>query len=101
MERMDELLAEEAELNFPKTSPLMGKTRVIRFFNILFRRYPELFFRVRDTIIEGQKAAVHWKNSGVSRKGEIYENEGITLFKEGSQGRISIISDFFKDTEKF
>lgn len=101
MAGMEELLAEGAELYFPKTRPLSDKTSVIRFFKILFRQYPELSFEIQDTIIEGQKAAVHWKNKGFSRRGETYENEGITIFRGETNGRIGFMSDFFKDTEKF
>ena len=101
MEQMDGLLAYGAELYFPKTRPLIGKKSVIRFFKILFRQYPELIFKVQSTIIEGQNAAVHWKNNGINRKGETYENEGVTIFSEGANGRICFMSDFFKDTEKF
>jgi len=99
--QMGDLITEGAEVYFPKTQPLTGKDRILRFFKILFHRYPELLFQVERTIVEGRNAAVHWRNRGVSRKGEPYDNEGVTLFKEGDDGRIVFISDFFKDTEKF
>jgi hypothetical protein len=51
-------------------------------------------------IIEGERSAIHWTNKGVSRKDEPYENEGITILEEDGE-KISFISDFFKDTEKF
>ena len=101
MDEMSELLAEGAELFFPKTRPLNGRERILKFFKILFRQYPQLSFEVQSTIIEGERAAVHWKNEGISRKGEPYENEGVTLFGVESDKRIGFISDFFKDTEKF
>jgi ketosteroid isomerase-like protein len=101
MDEMSWLLAEGAELFFPKTRPLEGKDRILKFFKILFRQYPELSFQVQNIIIEGNRAAVHWKNRGISRKGDHYENEGVTLFVEESAGLIGFISDFFKDTEKF
>ena len=100
MEGMGELFTEESEFYFPKTQPLIGRERIIRFFKILFRQYPELSFRRKGTIIEGQRAAVHWTNKGVNRKGGAYENEGVTLFEE-KEGMIRYMSDFFKDTEKF
>jgi ketosteroid isomerase-like protein len=101
LEQMGGLLAEGAEFYFPKTQPLTGKERILRFFKILFHRYSELLFHVERTIVEGQRAAVHWTNRGVSRKGEPYDNEGVTLFEEGDEGRIVFMSDFFKDTDKF
>jgi ketosteroid isomerase-like protein len=101
LDQMGGLLAKDAEFYFPKAQPLTGRERIQRFFKILFHRYPELLFQVERRIVEGQRAAVHWTNRGVSRKGEPYDNEGVTLFEGGDKGRIIFISDFFKDTEKF
>ncbi len=98
--QLGELFTEDSEFYFPKTRPLIGSDRIIRFFKILFRQYPELSFEKKRTIIEGQRGAVHWTNRGVNRKGETYENEGVTIFEEEG-GIILFMSDFFKDTEKF
>ena len=99
-DRMAELLHEDAELYFPKTQPLIGKDRILKFLNILFRQYPELNFEVQRIICEDSRAAVHWMNKGRSRKNEPYQNEGATIL-EMVDDKITFISDFFKDTEKF
>ena len=99
-ESMKSLLDEEAVLNFPKVEPMTGRKRILTFFSILFRQYPELLFQIQRIIIQGKQAAVHWTNQGVNRQNEPYENEGMTLFEE-KEGRFIFISDFFKDTEKF
>lgn len=97
---LNDALTEEAVLLFPKTQPLNGKEKIIRFFRLLFRQYPELKFQIQRTIIQGDSAAVHWTNRGFTRKKEAYENEGVTLmqFKEG---KVSFLNDFFKNTEVF
>jgi ketosteroid isomerase-like protein len=100
LEKLEGLLIENSEFYFPKTKPMMGKSRIIRFFKILFHRFPQLEFRTHRTIIQRSKAAVHWSNQGMSRQKEPYENEGVTIL-EMEKGRIRFISDFFKDTEKF
>ena len=98
--QLDDLLTPDAAFYFPKTQPLLGKERILRFFNILFRQYPELSFEIQRVIIQGHQAAVHWTNRGTSRRGEPYDNEGVTILEiEG--GKIHFISDFFKDTGKF
>jgi ketosteroid isomerase-like protein len=100
LDKLGDLLTENAEFYFPKTQPLLGKKQIIRFFNILFRQYPELEFKIQRKIIQGEMAAVHWTNRGASKRGEPYENEGVTLIEmEGD--KIRFISDFFKDTSKF
>jgi uncharacterized protein (TIGR02246 family) len=99
-EAMGRFLRPDAEFLFPKTEPLVGKDRIVRFFKILFRQYPELLFDVKRVIIDGDRAAAHWTNRGTSRKGDAYENEGVTWLEwEGDAARF--MSDFFKDTGKF
>ena len=100
VEGMGQLLTSETEFYFPKTQPLIGKERILRFFNILFRQYPQLSFEIQRIIRQESQAAVHWTNRGVSRKKEPYQNEGVTIL-EMTADKISFISDFFKDTEKF
>lgn len=98
--QMESFLKEDARLLFPKTQPLIGKERILKFFQLLFRRYPELTFTVEHTIAEHDKVAAHWTNRGISSKNEPYENEGVTLFFF-EDGLVSLMSDFFKDTGKF
>jgi ketosteroid isomerase-like protein len=100
MDRMGELLNEDAEFYFPKTQPLIGRERILKFLNILFRQYSELSFEIQRIICEGGNAAVHWTNKGRSRRKEPYQNEGVTIL-EMKGNKISFISDFFKDTERF
>lgn len=100
LEKLGGLLKPEARFFFPKTQPLLGTERILKFLHILFRQYPELAFTVQGTIVQENRAAIHWTNQGKNRRGEPYENEGVTLLKF-EDGRITFISDFFKDTGKF
>ena len=100
MEAMGDLLDLEAEFYFPKTQPLIGKDRILKFLKLLFRQYPELSFTVVRVICQENQAAVHWTNHGINRRKEPYENEGATIL-EFKEGKISYISDFFKDTDKW
>ncbi len=100
LEKMAVLLDSHSELYFPKTRPLIGRERIFKFINILFKQYPQLQFEIQGIIHQGDRAAVHWKNRGRNRKGEAYYNEGVSwmVFKNN---RIQWMSDFFKDTDKF
>ncbi|MBA4392829.1 MAG: hypothetical protein C0407_04675 [Desulfobacca sp.] len=100
LNQLADLLTENARLFFPKTQPIQGKDRILKFLRILFRQYPELTFQIHRIIIQENQVAVHWQNRGIIRKSEPYENEGVTWF-EFIDGHIDFISDFFKDTEKF
>ncbi|MBW1698204.1 MAG: nuclear transport factor 2 family protein [Deltaproteobacteria bacterium] len=100
MEEMGRLLKSDAEFYFPKTRPLLGKDKILKFFNVLFRQYPQLIFQIHRIILQGNKAAIHWTNKGYTRKKEPYDNEGVTIL-EMEGGKIRFMSDFFKNTEKF
>jgi ketosteroid isomerase-like protein len=100
LDQMKDSLNEDARLFFPKAKPFLGRDRITRFFEILFRQYSELQFEVQRVITEENRVAVHWTNQGITKKKEPYENEGVTLF-EFEGGKIAFISDFFKNTEKF
>ena len=89
-----------ARFEFPKSKPLEGRDDILRFFRILFRRYPALAFTVRRTVVQGSRAAAHWANAGQARDGSPYENEGVTLLEFDGE-TITWFSDFFKDTGKF
>ena len=100
LKEADNLLDYQTEFFFPKTEPMIGKDRILKFLNIFFRQYPELIFTVERVIRQGDQAAVHWTNRGMSRRKEPYQNEGVTIL-EMKNGKIVFISDFFKDTEKW
>ena len=100
LDKADNVLDPQAEFYFPKTQPLVGKDRILKFLKIFFRQYPELVFTVVRVIHQGNQAAVHWTNRGINRRKEPYENEGVTIM-EIKEGKISFISDFFKNTEKW
>ena len=100
LDKIHDLLGADAALYFPKTQPLIGTTRILKFLNILFRQYPQLKFKIQRVIVDGNQAAIHWTNQGTNKHDLAYDNEGVTLM-ELRDGKIIFISDFFKDTEKF
>ena len=100
IKKLEDLLTPNAELYFPKTQPLIGKERILKFLSVLYRQYPELVFKIHRVIIEDDQAAVHWTNLGKNRCQEHYQNEGVTIIEFAGE-KINFISDFFKDTEKF
>ena len=64
LEKMAALLDSHSELHFPKTRPLIGEERILKFISILFKQYPQLQFEIQDIIHQDNRAAVHWKNHG-------------------------------------
>jgi hypothetical protein len=95
-----DILDDSCVLDFPKTKPLSTKKDVLRFLKILRYQYPELEFTIQKILLDGQFAAVHWKNKGFNRKSELYENEGVMIL-EWKNNKIFHLSEFFKNTENF
>ena len=84
-------------LDFPGSGRIEGHKRVIIFIKALLRRYPSLTFTIKDVITDKDRACTVWTNKGMHPDGSPYENSGITLF-HFSGGKITLMSDYFKDT---
>ena len=59
LDTLQNRLTEDAEFDFPKTQPLLGKECILKFFRLLFKQYPELTFTVQRIILQENNAAVH------------------------------------------
>ena len=97
LEDLKNYLSSTVVFYFPGTKPLNGPKKIIQLFYAIFRRYPDLIFQIKDLIVESNRIAAIWTNSGNDRKGSSYQNEGVTIFKI-EQGYITYISDYFKNT---
>ena len=97
---LGDLCADDVVFRFPKTAPLEGRERVVRFMNVLLRRFPTLQFTVGRIAEGADRGAAEWTNSGADRSGTPYANEGVTFF-EFRNGQIVYMSDTFKDTSLF
>lgn len=97
LENLNRFLSPVVIFYFPGTKPLSGPQKVIQLFKVIFRKYPNLTFRIKDIIAEKNRVAVSWVNSGTDVNGNPYQNEGVTLFRI-EQGYVTYISDYFKNT---
>jgi len=97
LSQLDDYLDEDATFDFPGTTLIKGRKKIILFFKILFRKYPHLTFTVKETIVEGEGVCVLWTNSGTTSNGHAYNNRGVT-FVHITDGKILFLSDYFKDT---
>ncbi|MCP4545196.1 MAG: nuclear transport factor 2 family protein [bacterium] len=100
LDGLEQLMTPDVDLLFPKSRPWIGRSSVLKFMKVLFRRFGDLVFDVRQVIVQGDDLCVHWVNHGHRANGEEYRNEGVTLCRcEGD--RFRLLNDFFKDTEIF
>lgn len=90
-------IADEVAFDFPGVGRVEGRRRTISLVKSILRKYPKLHFKVTEIITQGVRACAVWTNQGESVDGSAYSNSGMTLI-HFEEGRISLISDYFKDT---
>ena len=83
--------------DFPGVGRTEGSRRTLLLLKALRRKFPNLQFNITDIIAESDRACVVWTNKGNDTSGNPYENSGVTLIHL-VDGKISFISDYFKDT---
>jgi len=94
---LEPYLAEDVMFDFPGTDRLVGKKRVLIFLKALLRKFPDIIFKVQDVIADHDKVCIAWTNSARLETSQPYSNSGVTLV-HCVNGRITFISDYFKDT---
>ena len=94
---LEPFLNDDSSIDFPGAGLIQGKKKGFIFLNILLRKYPELKFTIREIITSDDRGCVVWSNEGRDAAGKPYTNRGMTLI-HFVDGRISFISDYFKDT---
>lgn len=95
--KVEPFVASDIVFNFPGAGNILGDRKALFFMKMLLRKFPKLEFDISEIIVEDEKAVAVWTNSGVNIKGEKYSNSGMTLFYF-AEGKISFISDYFKNT---
>jgi len=90
-------MTDDAVFDFPGAGRIEGAKRIIIFLKALLRKYKTLTFTVHEMITDKEASCAVWTNKGEHTEGHAYANSGVTLF-HFSGGKISFISDYFKDT---
>ena len=99
MDALDHILAQDCVLLFPGIRPVMGAPLVKRVLRSVRRRYNVLSFQAvlqlrspRDFLIVTSMVR------GMRKDGVPYANEVMSLIRLDEDGRVAMISDYFKST---
>ena len=95
--------ASNGTLLFPGLRPVEGRPLVRRMLGIIRRRYDHIRWRPTGPAIgSGSWLVTGWSVSGTFKNSVLpYENEVLSLIRLDTEGRISRLSDYFKDTLAF
>lgn len=95
--------AADGQLLFPGLRPVQGRPLVKRMLGIIRRRYNDIAWQPNRTIIQSEGWIVtSWTVQGTFRDSALlYQNEGVSVIELDGQGRIAMLSDYFKDTLAF
>ena len=94
---LEPYLSGDILFDFPGTGRIEGIKRVLIFLKALLRKYPVLVFTVNEVIEGEDRLCAVWTNEGKDIDGNPYSNSGNTIIHL-SEGKISFLSDYFKDT---
>ena len=98
LEGMLAVMAEDAVVTFLGHGTFRGKGEIRPYMTWAGTQLPRLDFRVRTKIVDGRHAAVVWDESGVTKRGEPWESQGVDVYRV-EDGRIVELT-VFSDTEK-
>jgi uncharacterized protein (TIGR02246 family) len=95
---MLDLIADDATVTFVGQGTFQGRAAFEPYMRWAGAQLPELDFRVRRIIVEGEFAAVTWDEEGKTARGEVWSAQGVDVFRVVG-GKITELTDY-SDTDK-
>lgn len=93
---------DESTVWIPPAKPVIGRTRIHALFRALFSRYNYVRWEIIDILPVSENRCIHICDSIGDMKGvDNYSNRVITDITFNEQGKIIMLSDYFKDTSVF
>ncbi len=94
--------SDDSELWIPPAAPVKGISRIKALFRAMFNRYEFLQWTIVDILPVGDSRCIHICDSHGKLKGcDEYRNRVITDITFNAEGKITSLSDYFKDTSVF
>jgi limonene-1,2-epoxide hydrolase len=100
--RISDWFSDDAKLWIPPAQPIEGISKVKALFRAMFIRYEFLKWDIVDILPVDGNRCIHICDSHGKLKGcDEYRNRVITDITFNKDGKISSLSDYFKDTAIF
>jgi hypothetical protein len=99
IERIGRWIDDTSCVSIPPANPKRGRTRILRYFTVIFRQYRELSWALNRVTVVGEGTAfVESTSKGIWADGRGYENEILTLAVYSADRKLILLSDYFKRT---
>jgi uncharacterized protein (TIGR02246 family) len=92
------LLADDAVVTFTGHGTFRGKAEIRPYMTWAATQLPELDFRVTARIVDGERAAVTWDETGRTARGEVWTAIGVDVYRVS--GDQSVELTVYTDTDK-
>jgi limonene-1,2-epoxide hydrolase len=100
--RISKWFSNDAKLWIPPAQPVEGIARVSALFRAMFNRYEFIEWKIIDILPVSDDRCLHICESRGKLKGsDEYTNRVITDITFNDEGKITSLSDYFKDTAIF
>jgi uncharacterized protein (TIGR02246 family) len=88
-------LADDAVVTFVGHGTFRGKDEIRPYLAWAATQLPELDFRVTATIVDGDRAAVTWDETGRTRRGDRWAAVGVDVYRvvAGKVAKLTVHSD--------
>lgn len=102
LERIGAWFGDESELWIPPAQPRRGRSRIVRLLRIIFSQYQELHWRARRLYpVNATTMITEVETWGRFADGRAYGNAILTVQRFDADGRLVVLSDYFKATDVF
>jgi uncharacterized protein (TIGR02246 family) len=98
LEGMLSLMTDDVVVTFIGHGTFHGKTAARPYMTWAASQLPQLDFRVLHRIVDGDRAAVTWDETGTTKRGAPWEAQGVDVYRIAN-GKVAEIT-VFSDTEK-
>jgi uncharacterized protein (TIGR02246 family) len=89
------MMADDAVVTFAGHGTFRGKDEIRRYMTWAGPQLPELSFNVQTKIVDGERAAVPWDETGRTKRGDIWNAIGCDLYRvvDGKVVELTCIGD--------
>ncbi len=102
LKRIGEWFDDESKLWVPPAAPVCGKSRILALFRMVFNRYTDLNWEVKNVYcVDGNSAIFSTTSWGMLKPDTQYQNDILTLVHFSDARKIISLSDYMKDTKIF